>query len=262
LPWTHATGPLVAAALVASVGLEHLFRSPGGVRELRGAAASLAPAFAATAVGVASMLWLWNGLYQGNWWGGGYGRLMPAGSLSLRNPLVGLWLYARDFGFGSCVLLLFALAGVRRTGRAGAEGLAAAITVTGILWSFFALFPPSYLFADEPARRLAATLPAWGAVAGTTWDKLAWRPPLPQALLALSLPVLIYSLLAQEQTYFLLPSGVSSSLPQIIWVRLMAEGAPPWLTVAPVVALGSAAVYCLRRTSRLLSETDPASAQR
>jgi hypothetical protein len=207
------------------------------------------------------MLWLWNSLYQGHWWGGGYGRIMPAGALSLRNPLVGLWLYARDFAFESCVLLLFAVAGVRRAGRAGIEGLAAAVMTTGILSSFFALFPPSW-FADEPARRLAACLPAWGVVVGTTWDRLAWRPPLPQALLSLSLPVLIYSLLTQEQTYFLLQSGVSSSLPRIIWVRLMAEGAPLWMSVGPVVALGAVAVHSFRRMSQLLSETDPASGQR
>jgi hypothetical protein len=259
LPWTHATGPLIAAALAGSIGLEHLLRSADGVRDLRGALRSMAPTLVAAAVGIISMLWLWNELYQGHWWGGGYGRAALRDPLTLRNPLVGLWLYGRDFGFEASVLLVCVVAGVRRAGRAGAEGLAAAVAVTGILWFFFALFPPSFLIAHEPARRLAACLPAWGVVAGTTWDRLAWRPTLAKLLLALSCPVVVYSLLMQEQTYFLLPTEVSSSLPQILWVRLMVSGAPWWMSVGPVIVLGVAAAVSLGRTSKLLSAAAPAS---
>ncbi len=218
----------------------------------------MAPALGAAVVGVISMLWLWNELYHGHWWGGGYGQAAPRDPLTLRNPLLGLWLYGRDFGFETLALLVCAVAGVRRAGRTGVEGLGAAVTVTGVLWLFFALFPPSFLIAHEPARRLAACLPAWGVVAGTTWDRLAWRPSLARLLLALSCAVVVFSLLMQEQTYFLLATGVSSSFPQILWIRLMVSGAPSWMSVGPVIVLGVAAAVSFWRVSKLLAAAEPA----
>jgi hypothetical protein len=217
LPWTHASGPLVAVALVAGEAAFGLLRRP---RELAGLASALL-------LGLASMVLLWNQGYHGNWWAGGY-------ALGHRHHLVG----GRPFGTGLARYLwasipagpatILLAAGFLRTGSRDRRPIRTAALMAVAL---------SVLFAQEPVYNLAP---------GLLTSRL---------LLAANGLVSFHWFIERTGRYYLGPYGLY--YPAVLWVKRLIDGGPSFATLAPPLALLAALAAFSRRLDRIVQADEP-----
>jgi hypothetical protein len=105
----------------------------------------------------------------------------------------------------------------------------------------------------EPTRRLAAVWPAFGAVAGLTWDRVRLPAATPQALVAATGLLGFYWLMRQEGRHFPGPGGLF--YPNVVWVERILSGAPAW-QLLPALALLVAGAFAAGRTWQLLRLSD------
>lgn len=232
LPWAHASGMILAAAL-AVTELLLLDREEGVMPAVRAAGAA--------AIGIVSVLVLWNALYHGHWWAGGYALYQPAQFMAA-NVFAGLWTYVAE---GLCeapavpLVLLGALLSRIAFPRAPTMR---AVLLTLALIALLARIVPA-----EPDRRLAPLWPAWAFVAAAVWERLAWRRPVAQALLALQALVgfdRFWSLFGRH-----LPGPRGLYYPNILWVQ-WAIGGHAAAAAAAATLLLMALLLAAMRVSR------------
>jgi hypothetical protein len=252
LPWTHVTGAPVAAALVASAAIRLARAAPAENAPRR---ADLRRLALGAAVGTASMVVVWNGLYQGNWLTGGYGRFSPEAAFGARNPLVGAVEHLAMLALLCPVILALAAAGAAAAPSLRHLGRETALSLVAVLVLIFCTF-----YVAEPARRLAVVVVPLAAMAGARWDGLRLRSPLPQALLAASALGGIAWFFRVEGGWKPGPHGLN--LPQyVLWSDLLAAGRPPWQYAVPLVLLAGAAALAAARVWVLLRQTPAAAAR-
>jgi hypothetical protein len=233
LPWAHASGPFVAAALVAGEAAFGLLRRP---REL----AWLSCAFV---LGLGSMILLWNWGYHGNWWAGGY-------ALANRHHLVG----GRAFGPGLARYLWASipdgpvpvlLAAWSLRARPWARQAALTVTLMAIILSVLFAQEPVY----NPSRRLAVLWPAVGLAAAQGFDALAPGLLTSRLLLAASGLTSFYWFIEQSGRYYLGAGGLF--YPAVLWVKQLIDTGPSVVTLAPPLTLLAALVAFSRRVDRV-----------
>jgi hypothetical protein len=159
----------------------------------------------------------------------------------------GAWRYAREFAAEMLILFLVVFLGFRRGSRGVAPVTALAVTIT--LMGFFAPFS-----SEEPARRLAPIVPAWGVALGIAWDRLRLRPLVAEILVAAAIPLGIYWLLTLEGGYYETRFGLFF-FPHILWIRLASRGAPAWLSLGPALGLVGVSALALQRVLAGLRES-------
>ncbi|MBN2372113.1 MAG: hypothetical protein JXO72_16680 [Vicinamibacteria bacterium] len=241
LPWVHATGPVVAVALVvaeALVAWRAAGSEPGRVRRTL---LACTPVLLGVTLGLLSWLWLWNYLYHGSWWGGGYAQYRGDRFFRLHNPLIGFWRYGRDAAVQTPLLFLIAVLGWRKVARSAITDVA--LFLAAALIVFFSPFS-----SEEPARRLSPIVPALAVVVGLAWDRLRWSPIAARLLLAISIPIGDFWLFRLES---FAPTRWGD-FPPILWIRLADQGAPSWLTVVPVLVLIAVALFAIDRLNTSL----------
>jgi hypothetical protein len=215
LPWVHPTGPFISAALVLTALWDHAPFQP-----VRSTWAVWTGAF----LGLSSFILIWNTFYEGDWLRGGYGRFL----VEYQSPLAGLPDCLASLALGAPVLLSSALyAWIKKPGKG--PGRHAALVVTGILLLLLSPFAK-----HEASRRLAAVLPGWGILLGTTWDRLRVAPLTAQALAALCIVPSVSGLLEFGDFYY--TSRGIFVFPWILWLRLL-NGGTPWGFVLVAVLL-------------------------
>jgi len=217
LPWVHALGPEISAALVLGTGIEaFLDGRPLGSVSLEALGAL---------VGIASVIVLWNHLYEGNWLLGGYAPYRV--ETYLQNPLKGLHRYLGALVLGAPFLLGLGLWGWTASGKV--PGAAVALTLTVVL----VLANSPFARTDE-ARRVVVAAPAWGMVVGQTWDRLRLRPLWAEATLLLGAVPGVYFLM-QAGNYYTTPWGIYF-LPTSLWLGLLNAGRI-WTALLPTSVL-------------------------
>ena len=232
LPWVNPAGTVLSAALVIATWLE-------GRRVL--------PLFAGAVLGNASLVLLWNQLYHGHWWLGGYGSAHLGhedwfGSVSF---LQGLLRHVRAFLRQAPWLVLPALWFALRGGPEGRRRLILPATITAALLAVFATF-----YAPEPARRLSVVCPLWAMAVGWGWSRARWRHPWPLVALA-GAGLLGFSwFMLDEGRYYAGPGGLF--YPSVLWVKLALDGAPLWKTVLPVALLFAIATVSAQKVAAAL----------
>lgn len=224
LPWVNPAGAVISAALVAATWLQGRLGTSERPR--------LLPLAAACVAGNVSVVLLWNLLYHGHWWLGGYGGAHLAhetwfGAVSF---FEGLGLHLREFLRMAPGLLLPALWFAARGGAEVRRQLVLPGLLTVALLVLFATF-----YAPEPARRLSVLCPLWAMVVGAGWSRSGWRYPWPLALLAAAGLASFAWFMAEEGRYYQGPDGLF--YPSVLWVKLALEHAPAWQTLLPVAAL-------------------------
>jgi hypothetical protein len=244
LPWVSPTGPVLGACLVGAGVLQAWLEESSASAERRARVLGAAWNALGLAVGVVTVMVVWNRMYHGNWWLGGYApyytTLAPFGA---PQRMDGLLLHFRALARDGGPLLLAALLGVRASPGRRAGLLALPVTLTlGLTLTFAAFHQP------EPARRLAAVWPAFGAAAGLTWDRLRLPAGLAQALLAASGLLGFYWLIEHEGRRLPGPGGLF--YPNVLWVERWLNGAPAWQW-APALALLAAGAVAAAMTARL-----------
>jgi hypothetical protein len=248
LPWVHATGPMMAFALALATALDAVWRgrSPRGVATVAGGAL----------LGIASYLFFWNHLYEGDWLQGGYGAYAVK-ALVRRDPLPGLWSCVEGLILGAPVLLGVAFFARSRPDRTGLRTTALTLSLLlPLLMALTLLFVFNLpLSRPESTRRLACLLPAWGAVVGEAWDALAVSPVVAQALVGLSVvPGAIF--LPDESNLYFTSHGVFF-FPWILWLNLLNLGVPWPLVALPVGVLLAVLVWSVLQLRRLLGAPGP-----
>jgi hypothetical protein len=249
LPWCHATGAVISFGLAFFSTAEGLLAPPRTPDRIAAAFRRSLPALACSALGIASVMYLWNYRIHGHWLSGGYGHYTgPTSGRELVNPLAGLLVHLNGFGGGAAPLLVPALIAALLARRKGAPvpGLVTAAGLTLLLLAFL-----SPLSSPEPARRLAVTVPLWGLVLGCSWDRHPWPSPWPQILIALVIPWSLACLIAREGFAYLMPDGSIYFPPHFLWLRLAGQGAPLTHTLLPVLLLCTVALVALDRVYRL-----------
>ena len=227
LPWAHPTG-FVLAPILALGGL--VDEATGWAAGWRDAGAALLAAIAS----VASVLIVWNHLYHGSWWGGGYAAAVPSGLL--KRPPATVWLqdYASQCALFVPLLVTLGAAALGDRHR-GLRLLAMPLALFVGVSFLFSVFSPT--LGQDPVRRLAPVWLAWGWLVGSVWDELDLRGTTAWGLIALSLVIGVYWFLLRESNIGS-PSGVS--YPLVWWFRLAAEGDPAGRWLGYPLALGLA----------------------
>ncbi len=234
LPWVSPTGPLIGLALVLA-GLVDAWLDarrgarPAGTPRRPLPLAAWAPAIG-LGIGVVSVVLLWNYLYHGDWWLGGYAPYAKAQFFGVRHPVQGFGLHLQALLLEGPFILLLALLGLWCTGTPRAQGLTLPLCLTTALVLLFSSF-----YQPEPARRLAVVWPCWAVVVGRTLDRLKLAGPVPQALLGLSGLSGFYWLMRYEGRHHLGRDGLF--YPNVLWVERLVTGAPPGPWVAALVML-------------------------
>lgn len=241
LPWVSPTGSVIGLALAAATLLDAWLAAAPGDR--RAARLPWSPALG-VAIGAASFVLLWNRLYHGDWWLGGYAPYAAQPFFGTKHAAAGLLLHLRALALEGPLLLLLAAAGLRATGAPRAHGLTLALMLTGALLVLFASF-----YQPEPARRLAVVWPAFGAVVGRTWDSLKLRAPAPQALLAAAGLLGFHWLIYYDGRRYPGPAGLF--YPNVLWVERILSGAPAW-QLLPAAALAMTGAVAAAKTWQLL----------
>jgi hypothetical protein len=237
----HPTGCLLAPAL--ALFAEDGAAWPAGPRraDARRAVARLLPLAVAS---VLTVLLIWNLLYHGHFWTGGY-----AGSKGFfATPPT--WL-VRYFVSDSLLLaplpILLALIGAAAAGREGGRMLLLPLLVLALHLGLFAVF--STAEGQEPARRLASVWFVWGWALGRTWDRLQLGRFAAGGLLVMSVLLGFYWFEMREWNYYAAPSG--GYYPLVLWVTLALGDQPAWTYVLPVTALAAAAAWAAARVLAL-----------
>jgi len=246
LPWVHPTGCLLAPMLALSEIVE-----TGG-----GEAASEAPrrrvARAArllviSLLSIAALILIWNGLYHGNWWGGGYANQGADQGFFASRAWPVLTQYLRDGLLLGPLPLIFAFIGALARGRGGWREI---VTPAALLAAYLALFAVfSTPTGQEPARRLSVVYLAFALVAGRTWDRLSLRGVVPLGIVLMSSAIGAYWFLLRESNYYRRPDGGYD--PLVLWLTLAREGRPAWQYLLPVIGLCALLLASLAGIARL-----------
>lgn len=252
LPWTHVTGVVLALALVASAAARLSTAGPAPQAARR---RDLRRIVVGAAVGAATMIVFWNGMYQHDWFSGGYGRYYaPGTAFGVRNPLVGAAEHVGMLALLYPVTLALAVAGTAAAPRGRALGTWVSASLTAAIIAIFCTF-----HAPEPARRLAVVACPLAAVAGSTWDRLRLRSPLPQALLAASGLCGLAWFFRVDGGWKAGPGGLN--LPHyVLWSDLLAAGRPAWQYAGPLAVLVAIAGLAAARVWVLLRRPPAAAA--
>lgn len=252
LPWVHPTGCLLAPALALSGLADADFWSPEQPKRAL-VVADVARLFAIAATSVLGVFVLWNQLYHGHWWGGGYATQGATRGLFARPPLDAVIFYLSESLLFVPLLLALAAVGGIAAGRNGIRWLALPFSLLGLYLALFAIFSTSG--GQEPARRLSVVWLAWGLVVGRTWDRLGLRGRQPHGLLAMSLLMGFYWFELREWNYY--PAGDGGYYPLVVWVTLALREGPTWELLMPVFALSALGLLAVRRLWRLLDAARP-----
>jgi hypothetical protein len=240
LPWVSPVGYVISLALAAATLVDAFLdaRAVGGRVERL----AWAPALG-LALGVASVALVWNHLYHGEWWLGGYAAYTPR-PFGVLPPAEGLARHLRALTLEGGLVLLLAVAGLLATGAPRRHGLTLPLALTAALLVLFATF-----HQPEPSRRLVAVWPAFGAIVGRTWDRLKLPAPAPQALLAAAGLLGFHWLIRYEGRRYPGPAGLF--YPNVLWVERWLSGAATW-QLLPAAALVATGLLAGARTWQLL----------
>lgn len=239
LPWVNPAGTVLSAALVVATWIQARYAAGERPRVL--------PLAVGCVAGNASVVVLWNQLYHGHWWLGGYGGAHLGhetwfGAVSFAQ---GLLLHVRSFLWLAPGLILPAIGFAARDGREGRRQLVVPGTLSAVLLALFATF-----YAPEPARRLSVLCPLWAMVVGWGWSRTRWRYPWPLVLLAAAGLVGFYWFMVDEGRHYPGPGGLF--YPSVLWVKLALDQAPPWKTALPVAVLVAVGAIAAGRVAAAL----------
>jgi len=255
LPWVHPTGCLLAPALAVS-GVADASFWKGDHQKRRRVFPNVARLLGIAVASVLGVFVLWNHLYHGNWWGGGYATQGAAArGLLARPPGDAVAYYLSESLLFAPVLLALAVTGAFAAGRNGLHSLALPAWLLMLYLALFAIF--STAAGQEPARRLSVVWLAWGLVVGRTWDRLGLGGLVPHGLLAISLLMGFYWFELREWNYY--PAGDGLYYPLVLWVTLALRDGPTWRLVVPVLALSVMGLLAMERLWRLLGDAGPGS---
>jgi hypothetical protein len=240
LPWVSPVGSVIGLALAAATLLDAFLdaRAAGG----RIARLTWAPALG-LALGVASVALVWNRLYHGEWWLGGYAVYTPR-PFGVLHPAEGLARHLQALALEGGLVLFPAAVGLLATGAPRRHGVTLPLVLTGALLALFATF-----HQPEPARRFVVVWPAFGAIVGRTWDRLKLPAPAPQALLAAAGLLGFYWLIRSEGRRYPGPGGLF--YPNVLWVERLLSGASLW-QLLPAAVLVASGLLAGARTWQLL----------
>jgi hypothetical protein len=229
LPWSHASGMILATAL-AVAELLLIGREEGLMPAL--------PAVAGAAAGIASVLIVWNHLYHGDWWTGGYALYRPVDFLAA-DVVAELWAYVtRGLLDAPAVPIVLVGALLSRIAFSRAPMTRALVTTLALIALLVRIVPA------EPDRRLAPLWPLWALVAAAVWQRLGWRRPITQALIALQGLVgfhRFWSLFGRH-----LPGPRGLFYPNVLWVRWAIDGRAAMAAAAVSVLLVALCLAALR----------------
>jgi hypothetical protein len=249
LPWINPTGCLLSLGLAAAA-LADAFAGRREAAERRRAKADAGRLAAIATAAVASVLLVWNQLYHGHWWGGGYATQGATNALLARSPVEAVAFFVSESLLFVPVLIMLAVVGGVAAGREGLRWLALAGWLLALHLALFAVFTG---LGQDPARRLSVVWFAWGFVVGITWDRLGLKGRLPHGLMAIGLLLGLYWFELREWNYY--PAGDGGYYPLVIWVTLALREGPTPRLILPVLALSGLGLLALQRSWRLLDET-------
>jgi hypothetical protein len=229
LPWTHATGPLLA--------LGAMLWLISDLQTLRGAAATrLLPAFL---LGPLTVALFWNLPVHGHLFLGGYDRFASGRDFGLRNPLVGLASLLAPLALWVLPLWWLVLRSPLRS----------SVSIVG-LWAPLSLFlgllsHPELLPSPEPERRTAPLIVASIAACLVRTGSFSRASALGLFFLALISGVVGLSsdFVAVTNT----PLGLFSG-PHLFFLRLAFEEGRPWPAAGASAILLATAAFAASRT--------------
>jgi len=241
LPWIHPTGCLLAPAL-ALFAVDGAAWHAGPAR--RDARRVVGVSLLASVASALAVLLVWNQLYHGHFWAGGY-----AGSKGFfaNSPS---WL-VRYFVSDSLLLaplpILLALVGAAAGGPRGLRLLWLPLLLLALHLGLFAIF--STAEGQEPARRLASVWFVWGWALGRTWDRLGFGRFATGGLLVMSVLLGFYWFEMREWNYYAAPDG--GYYPLVLWVTRALGRQPAWTWAWPVALLAAAGLWAAARVPAL-----------
>lgn len=248
LPWVHPTGCLLAPVLACS---EFVGGGEPGSRAVaaQGRSARAGILLAGSLASLAGVVVVWNSLYHGNWWGGGYATAVRGQGFFATPP----WLVLVDYlgqGFLLAPLpLAFGTIGALAKGHAGRRQVVTPLFIAAAYLALFALF--STPAGQEPARRLSVVYLPVALTAGRTWDRLPLRGLAAGGTMLLGTAIGCYWFSLRETHYY--PRGDGSFDPLVLWLTLARAGRPAWEYLVPVGALVLLGLASLWRLARLRS---------
>jgi hypothetical protein len=121
-----------------------------------------------------SVFVLWNWLYHGNFFGGGYALYGARRAIATLNPLDVAATYLHTSLLFAPVLVLLALGGALQAGREGLRLFALPLVLLLLHVTLFSLYTTPT--AIEPARRLAVVWLVFAYAAGRSFDAPAAQP--------------------------------------------------------------------------------------
>jgi hypothetical protein len=240
LPWCHPTGSLLAPVLALSE--QHRGR----------ALILLGTALSATL----SVFVLWNWLYHGNLFGGGYALYGARRAIVTMNPLEVAAGYLHASLLFAPVLFLLALAGALQGGRASLRVFALPLALLVLQLTLFSLYTTPT--AVEPARRLAVVWLVLAYAVGRSFDALPLTRLAAFSLVALSMLNGLYWYRVIEAEFYPWYDvlGVPWAWePLVLWITWSMEGHPFWHSLLPVVLLSAACGCAAVQTCRAFVAT-------
>jgi hypothetical protein len=134
LPWVSPVGSVIGLALAAATLVDAFLdaRAAGG----RIARLTWAPALG-LALGVASVALVWNRLYHGEWWLGGYAVYTPR-PFGVLHPAEGLARHLQALALEGGLVLFPAAVGLLATGAPRRHGVTLPLVLTGALLALLA----------------------------------------------------------------------------------------------------------------------------
>ena len=234
LPWTHPTGCLLAPTLAlcqhVAPATEPAAESRIGLRRER----VLLMIVALSSVG--SVILIWNLLYHGDWWGGGYGN--HARSLWFAQPPLRVWAGNYLVQWVLYVPVLMMLCGATLTlGWRGLRLILAPMAVFLVISVFFSVYTPT--LGQDYIRRLSVVWPGFGLAVALAWKGLGLDPRVAGGLAALNLIIGVYWFYLIDFSYYRLPD--ETYYPLVLWITWMLEGRPVLLWGGYLLACGLAA---------------------
>ena len=249
LPWCHPTGSLLAPVLAVSDAVMPGFRSRR-VQTL----SLLAAAVSATL----SVFVLWNWLYHGNFFGGGYALYGARRAIATLNPFDVAATYLHASLLFAPILVLFALGGALQAGREGLRLFALPLVLLLLHVTLFSLYTTPT--AIEPARRLAVVWLVFAYAAGRSFDALPLSRLAAFSLVALSMLNGLYWYRLIEAEFYPWYSALGEPWnwePLILWITWSLEGHPFWHSLVPVVLLSVAAAIAALQASQAFLKPRP-----
>lgn len=230
LPWVNPAGSVISAVFAGATWLEGFYARRLGSE--RGERPRVWPLAAGCAVGNATVIVLWNQLYHGHAWLGGYGaaHLGHESWFGVAPLFTGFLARAWEFLRLGPWLVLPALWFAWREGAPGRPHLILPVLLSAALFALFATF-----YDPEPARRFSVLCPAWAVALGWGWARTRWRYPWNLLALVGALVLGVSWFLLEEGRYYAGPGGLF--YPSVLWVKRAIDGAPLWQTALPVGAL-------------------------